>query len=206
MLHMRLLNALYARVFAILFSRRFGRFGRRTSIVFPVAIEGPKNIYLGEDVYVASLSCLAAQPLTNATSCVLEIGNGCRIGRFNHIYATQRVVLGDCVLTANGVYISDNLHDYRNIDLPVMQQAVVQNSVVEIGKGSWLGHNACILGARIGRHCVIGANAVVTHDVPDYCVVAGAPAVIIRRLDTTSGEWRRTEPDGRFIECPAKNS
>lgn len=206
MFHMRLFNALYSRVFAILFGRCFGNFGPRTSIVFPIAIEGSNNIYLGHDVYVASLSCLAARPLTKATSCLLEIGNGCRIGRFNHIYATQRVVLGDHVLTANGVYISDNLHDYRNPNLPVMQQPILQNGVVEIGEGSWLGHNACILGARIGRHCVIGANAVVTHDIPDYCVVAGAPALIIRRFDSVSGEWRRTQPDGRFIEYSAGNS
>jgi len=200
MLHMRLANAAYARAFAFLLGGRFARFGKRTSVVFPVAIEGAENIRLGDDVYVASHSCLAARPLTGAATCSLEIGSGCQIGRFNHIYATRRVVLGEQVLTANGVYISDNLHDYRNPDQPVLQQPILQSGDVEIGAGSWLGHNACILGVRIGRHCVIGANSVVTHDVPDYCVAAGAPAVIVRRLDTESGQWRRTQPDGRFAE------
>lgn len=200
MLHMRIANALYARAFALLFRSRFGRFGARTRIVFPVAVEGPENIVLGDGVYVAAHSCLAARPLTGAAQCRLEIGDGCSIGRFNHIYATQRVVLGKHVLTANGVYISDNLHDYRDPLRPVLQQPIVQNGVVDIGEGSWLGHNACILGVRIGRNCVVGANAVVTRDVPDFCVVAGAPAVIIKRFDADSQQWRRTHPDGTFLE------
>lgn len=200
MLHMRLANALHARAFALLFRRRFARFGRQVRIVRPVGIEGPENIHLGDGVYVAAHSCLAARPLTGAAECRLEIGSGCTIGRFNHIYATQRVVLGEHVLTANNVYISDNLHEFRDPGRPVLHQPIVQNGVVEIGAGSWLGQNACILGVRIGRHCVVGANAVVTRNVPDYCVVAGAPAVIIRRFDPVLQHWRRTEPDGAFTD------
>jgi acetyltransferase-like isoleucine patch superfamily enzyme len=198
MLHLRLANAAYARAFALLFARRFARFGRGTSVVFPVGIEGPQNIHLGDDVYIAAQSCLAARALTGAAECALVIGSGCRIGRFNHIYATGRLVLGPKVLTANGVYIADNLHDYRDPHRAVLDQTVLQNGVVEIGEGSWLGHNACVLGARIGRHCVIGANAVVTHDLPDYSVAVGAPAHVVRRYDSAQQRWRKTHPDGEF--------
>ena len=201
MFHMRLINAMHAKLFALLFSHKFAHFGSRTRIVRPVAIEGPENIHLADHIYVAAHSCLAAKPLTGTNECRLEIGKGSSIGRFNHIYATRRVVLGDHVLTANGVYISDNLHGYRNPLVPILQQPIVQIADVEIGAGSWLGHNACILGARIGRHCVIGANAVVTRDIPDFCVAVGAPAIIITRLDQASGAWRVTDPDGNFLEA-----
>jgi acetyltransferase-like isoleucine patch superfamily enzyme len=157
---------------------------------------------LGDDVYIAYKTFLAALPHTGHADCLLEIGSGSRIGRFNHIYATHRVVLGANVLTANNVYISDNLHGYRDPDVPILRQPLVQIGRVEIGEGSWLGHNACVLGARIGRHCVIGANAVVTHDIPDLCVAVGAPAIIIRRYDTTAGAWRPTGPDGTFAAAP----
>ncbi len=190
--------SLYVRLFRLVFARRFKQFGRGTCVVFPAGVEGAGNISLGDDVYVAYKSFLAAVPHTGQPQCTLEIGAGSRIGRFNHIYATQRVVLGAHVLTANGVYISDNLHDYRNPELPILQQPIRQNGVVEIGAGSWLGHNACVLGARIGRHCVVGANAVVTHDVPDHCVVVGAPARIVKRYDAQTGQWRKTQPDGSF--------
>ena len=190
--------SVYVRLFRAIFARRFGSFGRGTSIIFPVGVDGAENIVLGDDVYIAYKTYLAALPHTGQAECRLEIGAGCRIGRFNHIYATQRVVLGAHVLTANNVYISDNLHGYRNPDVPILQQPIVQNGVVEIGEGSWLGHNACVLGARIGRHCVIGANAVVTRDIPDHCVAVGAPATIIRRYDPATLTWRRTHADGSF--------
>ena len=72
----------------------------------------------------------------------------------------------------------------------ILNQPIRQNGIVEIGEGSWLGHNACVLGASIGKHCVIGANSVVTHDIPDYSVAVGSPAKIIRRYDSTTKTWR----------------
>lgn len=197
--HIRLANALRARLFRLLFARRFAAFGRKTLILAPIAIEGAERIHLGDGVYVAAQSCLAAQPHGGAGDCRLEIGDGCRIGRFNHIYAARRVVLGRKVLTANGVYISDNTHAFRDVDCPVLDQPIEQLRDVEIGDGSWLGHNACILGATIGQGCVVGANAVVTRDLPDFSVAVGAPARIIQRYDPETGEWRRTSPDGLFL-------
>lgn len=46
---------------------------------------------------------------------------------------------------------------------------------------------------------MIGANAVVTHDIPDYSVAVGIPAKIIKRYNQESGKWERTDPDGSFI-------
>lgn len=203
MVHMRLVYAVRARLFRLLHGGRFGSFGRGTLVVAPIAVEGAERIHLGSDVYVAHQTCLAAQPHTGSAECRLEIGDGSRIGRFNHFYATRRIVLGAKVLTANNVYISDNLHGYRDPEAAVLDQAVEQVGDVEIGDGSWLGHNVCVLGARIGRHCVVGANAVVTRDLPDYSIAVGAPAVIIRRYDTASATWRRTRPDGVFLEPDA---
>jgi acetyltransferase-like isoleucine patch superfamily enzyme len=197
--HIRLANAVRARLFRLLFARRFGSFGRGSLVVAPVGIEGAEHIHLGPSVYVAAQSCLAARPLTGGKS-HLEIGEGCRIGRFNHIYATRRIVLGPKVLTANGVYISDNVHGYRDPRIAIMDQPIEQLGDVEIGEGSWLGHNVCVLGASVGKHCVVGANAVVTRDLPDYSVAVGAPAVVIRRLDADTGVWRPTHPDGEFVQ------
>lgn len=190
--------SVYVRLFRLVFARRFRHFGRGTSVIFPAGVDGAENIILGDNVYIAYKTFLAALPHTGQADCLLQIGAGTRIGRFNHFYATHRVVLGANVLTANNVYISDNLHGYRDPVVPILHQPLVQTGVVEIGDGSWLGHNVCVLGARIGRHCVIGANAVVTHDIPDHCVAVGSPATIIRRYDPAALAWRRTTPDGMF--------
>lgn len=194
----RIRNNLHARLFALFFARRFRRYGRRTRLVLPLGIEGIGNISLGDDVYVGYRTTLAAVPLTGSPTCTLEIGTGTNLGSFNHVYATRSVMIGANVLTANGVYISDNLHGYEDVTRPIKQQAVRQVAATHIGDGTWLGHNACVFGARIGRNCVVGANSVVTRDVPDFCVVAGAPARIIRRYDESAGTWRSTDADGRF--------
>lgn len=55
--------------------------------------------------------------------------------------------------------------------------------MVSIGEGSYIGINAVIVGnVKIGKHCVIGANSVVTKDVPDYCVAVGSPARVIKKM------------------------
>jgi acetyltransferase-like isoleucine patch superfamily enzyme len=68
-----------------------------------------------------------------------------------------------------------------------------------IGEGSWIGHNACVIGVRVGKHCVIGASAVVLRDLPDYSVAVGAPARVVRRYDVEAKAWRATLEDGSFV-------
>lgn len=66
----------------------------------------------------------------------------------------------------------------------MIDQGIVQEGqTVTIGDGSYIGINAVIVGnVRIGKHCVIGANSVVTKDVPDYCVAVGSPARVIKKI------------------------
>jgi acetyltransferase-like isoleucine patch superfamily enzyme len=60
-----------------------------------------------------------------------------------------------------------------------------------IGEGSWLGENVCVIGASIGKHCVIGANSVVTKDIPDYSVAVGIPAKVIKKYNFNKCEWEK---------------
>lgn len=171
----------------------FQHFGRSSRIVSPLAIDGAWNICIGEGVYVGDKSWLAALPLTGEKECLLELRDGVSIGHFNHIYATKSIVIEKNVLTADKVYISDNLHGYENIDIPIKSQPIVQHGEVIIGEGSWLGENVCVLGVKIGKHCVIGANSVVTKDIPDYCVAVGVPAKVIKTYDFETKQWIENE-------------
>lgn len=176
----------------------FGHFGNST-YDSPLRFKGERNIYVGDGVLIQYKTWLEALPLTGYES-KLVIEDGCVIGNFNHIYATKSIIIHKYVLTADKVYISDNLHGYADINSPILRQPIVQNREVEIGEGSWLGENVCVLGSRIGKQCVIGANSVVTHDIPDYCVAVGAPARIIKRYDLNTNQWRKTDSLGFFIE------
>ncbi len=82
------------------------------------------------------------------------------------------------------MYITDCDHEYRDVDVPVIDQGIVNKGQrVYIGDGSYIGINVVIVGnVKIGKHCVIGANSVVTKDVPDNCVAVGTPARIIKEI------------------------
>lgn len=177
---------------------KFAYVGEKSVIGRILRVQGGENIYIGNLVSIHESCWLAALPLTGEQHAELRISDKCVIGDYNHIWATKRIVIEESVLTANHVYISDNLHAYDNVDLPIVEQPIVQLKEVKIGSGSWLGENVCIIGASIGRNCVIGANSVVTHDIPDYSVAVGVPARIIKRYNFNTQQWEKTKK-GDFI-------
>jgi acetyltransferase-like isoleucine patch superfamily enzyme len=189
----RLNNGLYRLFFRIFYKSKFKFFGNKSSILFPLNLSGFENISIGNNINIAYKSWLAAIPHTGENGCELVIGDGSCIGNFNHIYATKSIVIGKNVLTADKVYISDNLHGYEDISLPILHQPIKQIGTVIIGDGSWLGENVCVIGAKIGVNCVIGANSVVTKDIPDYCVAVGSPAKIIKRYCFEKQEWLKVD-------------
>ncbi|MFI5451821.1 acyltransferase [Pedobacter sp. UC225_61] len=177
----------------------FKKIGTKSIVLSPLKIDCGKNISIGNYSLIGYKTWLAANPVTGFNDCKLEIHDGCFIGNFNHIYATRSIIIEKNVLTADKVYISDNLHDYRNPNLPIIKQPVIQNNIVIIGEGSWIGENACIMGVTIGKNCVIGANSVVTKNIPSYCIVVGAPAKIIKKYNFESATWEKTDAKGDFL-------
>lgn len=176
-------------IFYLYYKSTFKSYNISSIIQSPLQLDGMSNISIGKNVVIQYKTWLAALPLTGCGDCHLEIKDGSIIGHFNHIYATKKVIIEENVLTADKVYISDNMHGYQDINLPIRNQIIMQNNEVIIGTGSWLGENVCILGAKIGRHCVIGANSVVTKDIPDYCVAVGVPAKVIKRYSFDAEKW-----------------
>ena len=171
--------------------KHFGYYGNKVRVYKPLQIDGINNIYLRENVRVHEGTWLAAIPITGNCNVKLEIGKGSSIGHFNHIFATQSIVIEKEVLTADKVYISDNQHGYEDINISIIKQPIIQCRPVTIGEGSWLGENACVIGASIGKHSVIGANSVVIHDIPDYCIAVGAPARVVKKYDFQEKKWKK---------------
>ncbi len=175
-----------------------GSFGNGSKLISPM-LSGTKNIFIGKKVYVRKNTWLAAEPVTGDKNCKLVIGDGTYVGNFCHFYASSKIEIGEKVLFADRVYLSDNLHSFENIHLPIIDQPVKQIAPVIIGSGAWLGENVCVIGASIGKNSVIGANAVVTKDIPDYCVAVGAPAKIIKKFNFETNQWQKTDEHGKFI-------
>lgn len=122
----------------------------------------------------------------------MEFGRGVEIGNHSTISSMNKVIIEDYVLTGPHVFIADHNHKYADLSMPVCKQDVdcKNTDMVIIGEGSWLGTNVVVVGnVRIGKHCVIGANAVVTKDIPDYSVAVGIPAKVIKMFDFKNGTW-----------------
>lgn len=170
-------------------ARKFRAFGKSSSVDRPLRVDGPENIIIGSSVSIKYKTWLAAMPQTDTKQPKLIIEDGSIIGSFNHIYATNEISIGKNVLIADKVYISDNLHSYTDPSIPIMNQPIKQLTKVSIGDGSWIGENVCIIGASIGRNSVIGANSVVTRNIPDFCVAVGAPARVIKQYNHNTQKW-----------------
>ena len=168
--------------------RQFHKLPFKAMVFFSVRVQGKKYISISKNSVIQRYGWLLALKIDNHEP-ELSIGKGCAIGDFCHITAVRKVQIENYVLMANHVYISDNLHAYQDINIPIIKQDVVFKSAVNIGTGTWIGENVCIIGASIGKNCVIGANSVVTKDIPDYCIAVGSPARIIKKFDHLQNSW-----------------
>ena len=168
------------------YKRGFHRIGAKSVIYKPLQIDSANSIYIGDGVYIAAGSWLMGETKEGLTC---SIKDSTTIGHFAHIIAKHSVTIENDVLIADKVFISDCTHGYEDINAPVIKQDIKLLSPVVIGEGSWLGENVCVCGASIGKHCVIGANSVVTTDIPDYCVAVGSPARVVKRYDFEKNEW-----------------
>lgn len=158
----------------------------------PTTIFNEQYISIGDDVLIGPGVALSAG-MVPGQEClvtpVVTIGDRCLIGRGSGIVGHFSISIGNDVWTGHHVYITDQNHGYEDITIPISKQSQPERAV-SIGDGSWLGHGSVVLpGVTIGRHVVIGANSVVTRDIPDFSVAVGVPAKVIRRFDESRQEW-----------------
>ena len=113
-------------------------------------------------------------------------GEGCCIGQYCHISASNRIVFGKNVLTGRRVTVIDNNHGLfvrEQLDTNPLKRPVTCKGEIVIGDNVWIGENVVVLsGVHIGNGAVIAANAVVTSDIPSYSLAAGVPAKVIKSL------------------------
>lgn len=175
---------------------RFHSFGDGSLIMWrPTTIFNERFIAIGSRTLIGPGVALSAG-MVPGQEClsmpVVSIGDGCLIGRGSGIVGHFSITIGNDVWTGHHVYITDQNHGYEDVTIPISRQTQPERAVT-IGDGSWIGHGSVILpGVTIGRHVVVGANSVVTGDIPDRCVAVGAPARVIRRHDPTVG-WVTVE-------------
>ena len=163
---------------------RFYSFGWRSRLGCPDMLTNPKAISIGNKVLIGKGARLEAVGQWDGKAPKITIGDGTAIQLYFHCGAAESVIIGENVLISGRVYISDHNHRFDHPDLPPSRCQELITAPVVIEDGAWLGEGCVVLkGVTIGHRAVVGANAVVTKDVPAYTVVAGVPARIIRGID-----------------------
>jgi|SaaInlStandDraft_7_1057024.scaffolds.fasta_scaffold73442_2 maltose O-acetyltransferase len=139
-----------------LYRRLFAAMGEEVKIKEDVQIDAPQNIEVGNRVGISQ-------------GCFLSAGCGIRIG--------------DDVMIGHQVSVLSEGHASARLDVPMREQGLVGGPIV-IGNDVWIGAGARILpGVSIGSGCIVGANAVVTGDLPERAVAIGVPARVLRLRD-----------------------
>ena len=164
------------RIVAGLLRRHGARIGRHVSFKDPIYIDN------------ASGDVDARGDFSN-----LNIGDSCYIGKGVFFDLPDEVVIGEeCAVSAGVKFITHSDCGHR----PMSRWYPRSRGPIRIGCGSWIGVDAVILhGVELGRFCVVGAGAVVTAGFPDYSVVAGTPARLVKTLAPAHDKLTRTRPE-----------
>lgn len=128
-------------------------------------------------------------------SATISFGEGTYCGEFCIFGVNEGIKIGKNVMIAQAATIRDTDHQSAAIDIPMAKQGIV-TSPVDIGDDVWIGHGAVILrGVRIGRGAIVAASAVVTKDVPEYAIVGGIPARVLKMRQGYSND-----SEGKCVE------
>jgi acetyltransferase-like isoleucine patch superfamily enzyme len=139
-----------------------------------VVLKHPETMEFGNSVFIGSQAMIQGR-----------FDGCCRIG--NHVWIgpqaymdARDLVLEDYVGWGPGAKVLGSTHTADPVDVPIITTGLIIKPV-RVGFGADIGMNASILpGVRIGAHAIVGAGSVVTHDVPEYAIVAGVPAKFLR--------------------------
>ncbi len=172
------------RVYTGFLRRRFAHLGDSVILWRSYHLRGLDTVSIGDGSVLERDLQLTAWNVQGRQG-VITIGNQCMIRRGAHITSSNKITIGDGLLTGTNVLISDNSHgdtSRQSLMTAPDDRPVVSKGAITIGNNVWLGNNVCVLaGVTIGDGAVVGANSVVTSDVPPYAVVAGAPARMVKK-------------------------
>jgi len=166
----------------------------------PVYIRGKKYIDFGENLTTGVAVRLDAFPEGDANAKCIIFGNNVQLNDYVHIAAVISVTIGNNVLIASKVFISDHNHGGYGTDgyhdspdiAPILRPLRAKSVIIE--DNVWIGELVSILpGVTIGQGAVIGAMSVVNKDIPPYCVAVGVPARVIKKYDPDIREWVETK-------------
>lgn len=172
---------------AIVYKPFFEHIGKLTYMGKPTFIEGCSNITIGDRVRI-----FPGVRMEAIRTGRIEIGSNVAIEQNVHITSDgSRLKIGSGVTITANVSVTNLDHEYQDVSCGVMSQGHILKETL-IGDDCFIGIGAVIqAGTKLGRHCIVGSNAVVRGEFPDNCVIVGIPARVVKRYDNEKKEWIR---------------
>ncbi|MDE1313011.1 acyltransferase [Vibrio aestuarianus] len=173
----------------------FGAYELPSYIGRPIFIGNFKKIFIGKRVRIFPGARI--EVLNDKSSIIF--GDNISIGQNIHITSGAELRVGKNTTIAENVFISNIEHHYQDIGVHILDQ---ENLIKEtqIGDNCYIGFGAVIqAGTILGKQCIVGSNSVVRGHFPDYSVIVGVPAKVVKRYDKKECVWKKTNSLGGFL-------
>lgn len=140
------------------------------------------KVMIGQNIRIGAFSRIMCTAHLSKVGAGFSMGDNSGCGEYCFFGAAGGIAIGRNVMMGQYVSMHAQDHIYQDIHTPIQQQGTTEKGII-IGDDCWIGAKATILdGTVVGKHCVIAAGAVVKGTFPDYCVIGGVPAKIIKTL------------------------
>ena len=178
---------------ALLYKPFFGKFSLPSYIGEPIFLFGIKNIFIDKNVRIYPHIRLEAHGQGKIIIC-----EDVSIGQNVHITSAADLIIGKSSTILANVFITNLDHDFRDLGVHILKQKHIIKETI-IGENCFIGIGAAIqAGTILGKQCIVGANSVVRGHYPDYCVIVGTPAKVVKRYNESTKLWEKTNSDGSF--------
>lgn len=171
---------------ALLYKPFFGRLGVISYIGKPIFIKGSKRIYIGKNVRIFPHLRIETH---NKGKIILN--DNVAIGQNVHITSAAELSIGKNSTILANTFITNIDHDYSEIDKHILDQKMIVKET-DIGENCFIGIGVAIqAGTKLGKQCIVGSNSVVRGEFPDYCVIVGSPAKIVKKYNFETNNWEK---------------
>ncbi|WP_242258211.1 acyltransferase [Streptococcus thoraltensis] len=165
----------------------FAQVGRSSYLASSISLVGTKNIAIGNRVRI-----FPGNRMETHDGGRITIGDNCSIGQNFHITSMKdNLKIGANTTILGNVFITNIDHEYQEIGKHILEQPMVYRDT-QIGENCFIGFGASIqAGTILGKQCVVGTNSVVRGNYPDYSVIVGAPAKVVKIYNPETQIWER---------------
>ena len=171
---------------AILYKPFFGKFGVVSYMGKPVFIKGCRKIFIGKNVRI--FPNFRIETHENGR---IVIEDNVAIGQNVHITSASDLFIGTNSTILANTFITNIDHEYEQIGKHILDQPTKIRET-KIGENCFIGIGVAIqAGTILGKQCIVGSNSVVRGQFPDYCVIVGSPAKIVKKYNFTTQKWEK---------------